>query len=356
MTNAGKIKVLIVDDSLVTRKLYAHLLESSPDFELVGEAADGVQAVAMVERLRPDVVSMDIQMPLLNGIEATKRIMELCPVPVVIVSSLYQPGETQLAMEVLAAGAVALIPKPNGPGNVDYQKNAFHYLRTLKAMAEVKVVRRKARIIASSEPTYAPHKTSAPANDGKVKMVVIGASAGGPEGVRTIVSSLPAGFTLPVAIVQHIDVNFARGYAQWLATYAKIPVEMVNYDVQLKPGHIYLSIKPQHLVVKSPGTIGLSDHPADNGLKPSVASLFKSAGDVFGSQLIAVLLSGMGRDGAAEMLRLKQLGATNIIQDEQSCLVFGMPGEAARLNAHHFALAPEKIAPFITNLINKTKA
>ncbi len=352
MTAREKIKVLVVDDSLVTRRLFSHLIESSDEFEFAGEAKDGLQAIEMVKQLSPDVVSMDIEMPGLDGIEATKRIMEVCPVPVVIVSSLYQPGETQLAMEVLAAGAVEIIPKPVGPGSPDYQKRALHYLRTLRAMSEVKVVRRKATIASTLNAQF-PAQASMPPAGRKFGLVVVGASAGGPEGVRTIVASLPADINFPMAIVQHIDINFAQGYAHWLASHSKVPVVMVTGDLPLKPGRIYLSIRPQHLVIKNHNTIGLIDHPADNGLKPSVASLFRSAGEVFQDQLIAVLLSGMGRDGAAEMLRLKQIGAFNIIQDEQSCLVFGMPGEAAKLGANHVALSPEKISSHILKLTNK---
>ena len=349
MTPTGKIRVLLVDDSLVTRRLFAHLLGSVPDFELVGEAGDGEQAIAMVDKLRPDVVSMDIEMPRINGIEATRQIMEKFPVPVVIVSSLYSPGETGLAMEVLAAGAVAVIPKPAGPGNADHQKHAAQYLRTMRAMAGVKVVRRKAKSIALPDQSGTDDQQALP--KGNYGLVVIGASAGGPEVVRKILNQLPADFPLPVAIVQHIDSNFALGFAQWLASTAKIRIEMLTGDAPLKPGHVYLSIRPLHLVVKSLHTIGLSDHDAVNGLKPSVASLFKSAGEVFGGRLIAVMLSGMGSDGAAEMYQLRQLGAYNIIQDEPSCLVYGMPGEAARLGAHHVALPPDKIASHIMNLV-----
>ncbi|MBK9290490.1 MAG: chemotaxis-specific protein-glutamate methyltransferase CheB [Bacteroidetes bacterium] len=355
MNSNRKIRVLIVDDSHVTRRLFAHLIANSPQMEVVGEASDGEQALAMVSRLQPDVVSMDIEMPHLNGIEATRHIMAHTPVPVVIVSSLYNPGETRLAMEVLAAGAVAVIPKPSGPGSADYEKLAATYLRTLKVMSEVRVVRRKATspLVQPAQNQELPKSVNSTMH---YSLVVIGASAGGPEGVKRIVSDLPADFPLPVAIVQHIDINFAEGYAQWLAAASKNKIVMVTGDVPMRAGSVYISIRPQHLVVKSREIIGLSDHHPDNGLKPSVDALFRSAREVFGSQLVAVLLSGMGKDGAHEMLRLKQLGAFNIIQDEQSCLVFGMPGEAARLNAHHVAIPPSEIVPQILKTIKHNKS
>ncbi|WP_333596125.1 chemotaxis-specific protein-glutamate methyltransferase CheB [Schleiferia thermophila] len=346
-----KIRILLADDSLVPRKLYRHFLEADGDFDVVGEAVNGEEAVNMAELLNPDVISMDIEMPKMNGIEATKKIMESFAKPVVIVSSLYQPGNVQLSMECLAAGAVAIIPKPPGPGHPEYQKLSLQYTRTLKTMAEVKVVRRKQTISMQSIRTQPQQNTTVTKSVNPYEILVIGASAGGPGSLKKILSELSQKITIPIAIVQHIDNNFAEGFAQWISTFSKLPVEKVRGDMPLLPGRVYLSVLPKHLVIKSKNKIGLCNGISESEIIPSVDKLFTSANKIFGANTIAVLLSGMGWDGAFALKQLKEVGAYTIIQDESSCLVFGMPGEAAKLNAHIDSIPPEQIAWKINSLL-----
>jgi two-component system chemotaxis response regulator CheB len=357
MSEKSTIRVLIVDDSIVVRNLLAWIIEREPGMTVAGIARDGEEAVRQAALLNPDVVSMDIEMPQMNGIEATKRLMEQSPVPIVIASSRYKPGETALSMEVLAAGAVAIVEKPAGPGHLDHERQSRHYIRTLRAMAGVKVIRRR-QLAKQPEVSFQGNLNAklSSAKEGTYRILVIGASAGGPEGVQIILKRLPPNFPLPLAVVQHIDLRFAEGYCHWLAETTGKEIQIVSARTEMLPGKVYLTAMPRHLVIVSRDHIGISDELPAGGHKPAVARLFSSAYEVFGGDVIAVLLSGMGRDGAAELKQLRDAGAYTIIQDEQSCLVFGMPGEAAKLNAHMHALPPHSIADLILKLVKNYSA
>lgn len=350
-----KIKVLIADDSLVNQNLLKGLITGDSRFELVAIANNGSQAIEYVSRYRPDVVSMDIQMPVMSGIEATSKIMQNDPVPIVIVSSFYQPSEIEMAMKVLEAGAVTIISKPFGPGHPKFNQNARQYLNMLKSMSQVKVVRRKSSAYLQ-QTTFTPSniassKTTPPASD--FKILVIGASAGGPEGLKTILSGIPSDFALPVLIVQHIDAHFAEGFCAWLNTFSTLPVQIGVNGNAMVAGNVYLPPGDKHLFVKSEGVIGVSDDPPVKGLKPAVTILFKSVAEIYGKLTLAILLSGMGKDGAAELKMLRDLGAYTIAQNEQSCLVFGMPGEASKIGAACKMLSPAEMIKEITDLVKK---
>ncbi len=347
-----KIRVLVVDDSWVSQKLYRKILLDDGRFELLPIAANGRQAIEFVEEYHPDVVSMDVNMPVMDGIQATRLIMQVSPVPIVIVSSLYNPSEQEMAMEVLEAGAVSIMPKPNGPGHPAHLSTSRRYLNLLKSMSEVKVVRR--RLYHKKEvplPVAVDHIVMPRHNHQKgYKILVIGASAGGPESVKTILSALTPAFPLPVMIVQHIDPHFTEGFRLWLQSYSGIPVMLADSNQSLLPGHAYLAPGSKHLIIKHEGMATLSDAPPEKGHKPSVAHLFRSAGLVYGDNTIAVILSGMGSDGAAALKVLRDLGALTFAQNESSCLVYGMPGEAVRMGAASGILPPQDIVMEIMNI------
>ncbi|MEI8084763.1 MAG: chemotaxis-specific protein-glutamate methyltransferase CheB [Paludibacter sp.] len=348
-----KIKVLIVEDSLVAQKLLKTLVMSDERFELVGVAENGKQACEFVLKHKPDVVSMDILMPIMDGVEATRKIMQETPIPIVIVSSYYQSSEVETAMRVLQAGAVSIIPRPYGPGHSKYEQSTRQYLNTLKMMSEISVVKRR------KEETLKPIQkvenitkncTNAP-NNQEFKVLAIGASAGGPEGLSTILSGLPINFPVPVFIVQHIDGNFADGFAVWLNSSTQLPVSIAVNGEKALAGHVYLPPGNQHLTVNKDGNINTTKDGLVNGSRPSVDVLFNSIAEVYGKKSLAVLLSGMGKDGAAELKKLFDLGAFTIAQDENSCLVYGMPGEAAKMGGVCKLLSPEKILQEINCLI-----
>jgi len=353
MMKNGKIRVLIVEDTMVVQRFLKTLVLSDERFKLVGIAENGKQACEMIEKLAPDVVSMDIMMPVMDGVEATRTIMQEYPVPIVIVSSFYESSEVDMAIKVLEAGAVMILPRPHGPGHPKHLRSALKYLNSLQLMSEVKVVRRIKIETAKTQQVIKktillPNEDSARPN---YQALAIGASAGGPEGLTAILSGLPANFPLPVFIVQHIDSHFAEGFAVWLNTSSRIPVTIAINGEKILPGHAYLPSKDHHLTVNSNGTISLTRELSERSLRPSVDVLFRSIGQVFGKNSIAVLLSGMGKDGTVELKNLFDLGAFTIAQDEMSCLVYGMPGEAVRIGAVCKIIPSKEIASEIINLL-----
>jgi two-component system chemotaxis response regulator CheB len=351
--NDLKIKVLIVEDSYVAQKLLKILVQSDERFELVGVAENGKQACEFVKEYKPDVVSMDILMPIMDGVEATRQIMQESPIPIVIVSSYYQSSELEMAMRVLQAGAVSIIPRPYGPGHSKFEQSKRQYLNTLKIMSEISVVkRRKEERLKPLENQIIDTPSVLNKTDKQdFKVLAIGASAGGPEGLVTILSGLPANFPVPVFIVQHIDGNFAEGFAVWLNSSTSLTVRIALNGEKALAGHVYLPPGNQHLIVNSDGRISTTKDGLINSSRPSVDVLFKSIAEVYGKNSLAVLLSGMGKDGAAELKNLFDLGAITIAQSESSCLVFGMPGEAAKIGAVCKLLSPENIVKEINCLI-----
>ena len=350
----AKIKVLIVEDTLVVQKLLGGLIKNDDRFELIGIAVNGKEAIDFVKKHKPDVVSMDILMPLMDGVEATRLIMQENPIPIVIISGLYQSSEIEMAIKVMGVGAVAILPRPFGPGHSKYEQSARQYLNMLKLMSEVKVVKRKKdiSIISQKNPITDIAVGFKHTGDQTFQVLAIGASAGGPEGIRTILSGLPPDFPLPVFIVQHIDIHFAEGFALWLNTFSKIPVSIAINNENILPGHVYLPPSDQNIRVNQNKTIMTSKDKTNIGIRPSVDALFESIANVYGKNSIAVILSGMGKDGAIELKKLCDLGAYTIAQDETSCLVYGMPGEAVKIGAACKVLSPENITKEICNLIN----
>lgn len=347
-----KIRVMIVDDSRVSRKLYQSILAAYPEFEICCFASNGKEAVEMAASFKPDVISMDIEMPVMNGLDATRIIMQEHPMPIVIVSSLYRTDEIQLAMRVLEAGAVGIIVKPYGPGNPSHEKEAKSYARMIRTMSEVKVVRRRSfgNKSSSESVTVDPSQQK---NPQRAELVVIGASAGGPEAVKTVISAFDRNFQLPVLIVQHIDPHFAEGYCQWLSGHTSMLIKIASENEVLSPGTVYLSAGGKHLKVLGKNRVGSVDGVAINGHKPSVELLFDSARDHYGGNLIAIMLSGMGNDGAAAMKRLFDSGALCLVQNAASCLVFGMPGEAIKLGAASNVLHPAEISNEVLKNLKK---
>ncbi len=349
--NEHKVRVLIVDDSQVTRSLFTGILERDDRFELVGVAFNGKQAIEYVAAYKPDVVSMDIEMPVMDGIRATQHIMAHHPVPILIVSSLYRPERAELAMEVLEAGALSIIPKPQGPGHPRFEHNVRQYLQMLRILSEVKVIRRKPRLPHPEKAAY-KRPVAAPKGEGEekqftardYKVLLIGASAGGPDAIKTIISRLPKQFPLPILLVQHIDPHFAEAYRSWVQSFSAMEVKFATTDQVLLPGSVYMPPGDLHLVFAAQDMATLSPAPPVRGHRPCISMLFQSARDVYGDQVIAVLLSGMGADGAFEMKQLRDGGALTIAQEETSCLVFGMPREAIRYGGATKVLTPSQIA------------
>lgn len=341
-----QIKVLVVDDSPVARELLVHILSSDPKIQIIGTANNGEDAIAATKQLSPDVITMDIHMPKMDGYEATRKIMEIHPVPIVIVTGSANAKEVSMAMHVIEAGALAVVQKPRGSGHPDYQADISRFIQTVKLMSEVKVVRRRA---------FPERKTLHPPEvklerTSEIQLVAIGASTGGPPVLQTILSRLPKNFPVPVLVVQHMAAGFMQGFVEWLNQTSSLPVHVATHGEYILSGHIYFAPDGFQMKVDKGRRISLARDENDNGLCPSVSYLFRSVAEVFGKNAIGILLTGMGKDGAEELRFMKEKGAITMAQDKESSVVHGMPGEAINLDAVMYVLPPEKIAAALINL------
>lgn len=338
------IRVLIVEDSPVEQALLVHILGSDPQLQVAGVAGDGEKAVAAIKKLKPDLVTMDIHMPRLNGFETTRRLMEETPLPIVIVSGSFSSSDIDKTFRALEAGALTVVRKPHGIGHPHYDEDARELIKTVKTMSEVKVVRRwpKAR---SAEPP--PPLPTTLRQHAEIRAVAIGASTGGPSVIQTILTGLPRNFAAPVFIVQHITSGFIHGFVTWLTATTGFTAKVATHGESPQPGRAYFAPDGCHMAVGSDGRIAITRDAPDNGLRPSVSRLFRSVGEVFGNNCVAVLLTGMGKDGAEELKALRSRGAITIVQDRESSVVFGMPGEALKLDAADYIFSPQRIATFL---------
>ena len=343
------IKVLIVDDSRVQQEFLAHILTSDPDIEIVGFAGSGDEAIEKTRLKKPDIITMDIHMPGMDGYEATRAIMETVPVPIVIVSSSLKAKEVAGTFKSLEAGALAVVYTPPGMEDPDFLRARKELIRIVRLMSEVKVIRRFPRVIRKSQITESVEWTKV--KDRKpMKIIAIGASTGGPMALQTIFSRLPGDLPVPVLVVQHIAKGFIKGFKEWLASSSSVNIKIAEDNEPLEAATIYLAPDDYHMELSSDFKIKLNDLPPENGLRPSVNYLFRSVAKHAGSEASGILLTGMGKDGAEGLKTMKEIGASTFIQNQESSVVFGMPGEALRIGAADQALPPEAIAEVLVKL------
>jgi two-component system chemotaxis response regulator CheB len=356
------INVLVVEDSPVVRDYLVFVLETDPEIRVVATAADGVEALARVTGHRPDVILMDIHLPGIDGLEATRRIMATQPVPIVACTASTRFGEVHTAMRALEAGALAVLKKPRGLDDPAAGAEAAAIIDTLKLMAEVKLVRRwhPARGAAVAPPAAAGTAPPAAAATAPLAVgtqdaavVAIGASTGGPPVLRQILSGLSPAFPVPILLVQHIATGFTTGFAEWLGAGCGLPVHVARGGELPLPGHVYVAPDDRHLCVGTGGELQTTRDEPHNGLRPSVGVLFRAVAERFGRRAVGVLLTGMGRDGADELRLMADRGALTIAQDQASSVVFGMPAEAIRLGAARFVFAPDRIAEALTSAVRR---
>jgi two-component system chemotaxis response regulator CheB len=347
----AKIKVLVVEDSPVVRELLVHILGTDPDIQVIGTVNNGEEALQAVKREKPDVITMDFHMPKMNGLDATRRIMETCPTPIVIISGSSARNEVAAAFRVLEAGALALVEKPTGIGGAGHETAAKTLVQTVKLMSEVKVVKRWPRKQAAVPAAPTRSEVEMKTAPTEVKLVVIGASTGGPIVLKTILSGLPRDFSVPILMVQHIAPGFTEGLVEWLTQSSGFPVHVATHGKYLLPGHAYVAPDGFQAKLEHGGRVALSSDEPENGHRPSVSCLFRSVATVLGRNAIGVLLTGMGKDGSEELKVMKEKGAVTIAQDQDSSVVHGMPGEAINLDAATYVLSPDKIAAALGSLV-----
>jgi two-component system chemotaxis response regulator CheB len=346
------IRVLVVEDSPTVRELLIQILCSDPAIEIVGTAETGEEALEAVGRTRPDIITMDVHMPRMNGFDATRRIMETHPTPIVIVSGAADATDTAKAFRAIESGALAVLRKPAGAGHPEHEQSTAELVSTVKLMSEVKVVRRWPRCRQTEAVPLAPlcGEIRLQATQSQARIVAIGASTGGPPVLQTILAALPRNFPMPVLIVQHIAAGFTQGLVEWLAQSSSLPVHVPIDGQSVLSGNVYVAPDGLHMAVGADGHVQLRSDEPENGLRPSVACLFRSVAKTYGSSAVGVLLTGMGKDGAWELKLMKDQGAVTIAQDRETSVVHGMPGEAIRLGGATYVLSPEKILLALTSL------
>ncbi|BAL90465.1 putative response regulator receiver modulated methylesterase CheB [Actinoplanes missouriensis 431] len=347
------IRVLIVEDSLTMRHHLREALAPDPELQVVGEAVDGERAVELAGRLRPDVITMDMMLPGISGLDATEHIMAEHPTPILVVSSADRQ-ELFSTYNALAAGAVDVLEKPRGD---DSDADWGQRLRTtLRMVSRIRVITHpRARLggRARPAPVAVTSASTAPAAAAALSVVAIGASTGGPGALTTLIRELPPNFGTPVLVVQHIAASeqFAVAFSDWLAgqTGRNVRYATDGTPISRIGGQVLLAPPDRHLYVRDK-LLRLSDGPPRHSCRPAVDVLFESVAAEFGSTAAGCLLTGMGRDGAAGLLQMRNRGAITFAQDEGSCVVYGMPREAALIGAAVHVLPPGRMAARLAEL------
>jgi two-component system, chemotaxis family, protein-glutamate methylesterase/glutaminase len=344
-----KIGVVVVDDSPTVREFLVFLLNSDPEIQVVGVADNGKQALEIVNRKKPDIIIMDVNMPGMNGFEAAREIMQTQPTPIIMVSGSHDSEEVSAVFNAREAGALILLARPGNSDRPEDRLDVENLIRIVKAFAEVKVVKRWARRASTTATSALSTDLGRPPQP--IQVVAIGASTGGPMALRTVFSGLRKVLPVPVVIVQHMAYGFTEGFAEWLSREAGIPVRLACRGERIQSGQTYVAPDGFHMLIGPGGHIRLDGSGPVDGLRPSVARLFESVADVYGNRTLGILLTGMGTDGAAELKRMNSLGAITIAQDEQSSIVHGMPGEAIRIGAASYVLSLTEIPAAMERLL-----
>lgn len=360
----SKVKVLIVDDAALMRKLLTEILSSSPKIEVVGTAADPFIARDKIKQLNPDVITLDVEMPRMDGITFLKNLMRLRPTPVVMISTLTEDG-ADITLEALESGAIDYIPKPKTDFEHSISDYAKDIIEKVLVASTVNVHNIEKRIATVEKMKVTPKLTADAVLQSRStkaflnttdKFIAIGASTGGTEAVKEVLMALPS--DVPgIVIAQHIPGTFSTSFARRLNEHSNLSVREARDGDQILPGHVYLAPGDKHLIIKLTGAkyvCRLSDGPEVNRHKPSVDVLFRSVAQSAGPNAMGIMLTGMGADGAQGMLEMKQAGAFNIAQDEKTCVVWGMPGAAVKLGAVHQEFPLDSVAREILKFSSKS--
>lgn len=357
MAEQKKIRVVVVDDSALVRQLLSEILNSDPLIEVVATAADPYQAREKIKKYNPDVLTLDVEMPRMDGVTFLRNLMRLRPMPVVMVSTLTERG-AQVTLEALELGAFDFVAKPKLDLSTTITDYADEICEKVKAAADVpaSMLEKKSNLHVEAKLTadavlakQAPPKMQLKTTE---KIIAIGASTGGTEAIKDVLSALPV--DVPgIVITQHIPVTFSAAFAQRVNGLAVIEVKEAEDGEQILPGHAYIAPGNMHLLVERSGAryyCKLNDGPPVSRHKPSVDVLFRSVAQNVGPNAIGIMLTGMGDDGAQGMLEMKDAGAMNLVQDEKSSVVWGMPGSAVKVGAAERQFPLNKIAEEIINL------
>lgn len=323
MSPSSRIRVLVVDDSVFVRQALVRMLATEPDIEVVGQAKDGVEGLEMAQALNPDVITLDVNMPRLGGLETLERLMPIRRVPVLLMSSATQEG-AEVTLRGLELGALDFVDKSRAQGQMNLLSLAEEVRSKVRALASSVVAR-------GEHPTEATPPETPDAHEGRAELVAIGASTGGPSALQHIIPRLPAGFAATVLVVQHIPVGFTHSLAERLASRSAIPVREAKHGEFLPPGEALIAPAGLHLRVERRGRasrILLSEEPKESLHRPSVDELLASVAHSHGRRALGIVLTGMGQDGAAGLLKLRKAGGRTLAESPETAVIYGMPKAA----------------------------
>lgn len=345
------LRVLVADDSAIVRDFLKDIIDDEPDMLVVGTAGNGEETVREVQRLKPDLVTMDVIMPRLDGVAATRQIMATQPTPIAIVTNSPVGPEAPTTFNAVAAGAVDVLQKPSRSDFTQSPALRDAFVRKLRNVGYVGVVGIRQRLDGESRESSNP-----PARGGvqttlplKASIIAIGCSTGGPPAVRSVLSLMDPEKSPPVVLVQHMSPDFLVSFASWLDGVCPLKVQLATHGAPLRPGHVYVSPGDKHLTA-SLRNVALNDGPPVHFQKPAADVLLSSVAKSHGDSAIGIVLTGMGRDGASGLLEMHDRGSCTITQDETSSLVYGMPRVAAEIGASRIAASPAHIARLIAHV------
>ncbi|MBM6583162.1 chemotaxis-specific protein-glutamate methyltransferase CheB [Microvirga sp. BT689] len=344
------VRVMVVEDSLVVRQLLVHIIASDPRLVVAAAVSSAEEALREIGRVRPDVISMDIRLPGMDGLEATRKIMSEQPTPIVVIADSIEDSSLKISMNALRAGALTVVEKPVGLSSAGYAAIASTICTQLYIMSQVPVVRqrsfapwREAQVswAPRREPEWSPARPS---------IMGIAASTGGPPALARVLSALPRDFPLPILLVQHMGAAFMEGFASWLNGLVPLEVRLAQDREIPTPGRVYVAPGDRHLLLSPAGTLTMSAEPPFGNQRPSATLLFQSMARSAGRRSLGVILTGMGEDGAQGLVEMRQAGGYAVAEDESTAVVYGMPAAAVRLGGVSVSLPLDLIAPRILRL------
>ncbi|MFA6972139.1 MAG: chemotaxis-specific protein-glutamate methyltransferase CheB [Gallionella sp.] len=337
------IRVLLVDDSVLTLAILKRMLANTPEIQVVGTAANGQEALNIIPNLQPDVICTDLHMPVMGGLEFIRAVMEKFPRPILVLSISVQKEQIANIFQLLEAGAIDVMAKPLGKVGMDYALDGRELIGKIKILAGVVIIRKHHR-----EHDAPPFTNNLPLIKAiPLRMIGIGASTGGPQAFQEILTHLPGNLPVPVICVQHISEEFMQGLVDWLSPQCQLKIMTAETGIEPQPGTVYFPRGGSHLIVDSQGRLECTNAPIYDGHRPSISVTFNSLAQYYGRESAGVLLTGMGRDGVEGMLAIAHAGGVTIAQDEESCIVFGMPKEAVALGVVQHILPLDQIAPML---------
>ncbi|MGO4388991.1 chemotaxis-specific protein-glutamate methyltransferase CheB [Microvirga sp. 2YAF29] len=348
-SSQSRVRVMVVEDSLVVRQLLVHIISRDPRLTVAAAVESAEEALQEIDRVQPDVISMDIRLPGMDGLEATRRIMTERPTPIVVIADSIEDSSLKISMNALRAGALTVVEKPVGVSSAGYAGIAETICTQLYIMSQVPVVRQRSFAWRSVAPASVFSRESE-TDLSRPSIMGIAASTGGPPALAKVLGSLPADFPLPILLVQHMGAPFMEGFASWLNGLMPLDVRLAQDQEIPVGGRVYVAPGDRHLMLSPAGTLRVSGEPPIGNQRPSATALFRSMAKTAGRRGLGVILTGMGEDGAKGLVELRQAGGYTLAEDETTAVVYGMPAAAQRMGGARISLPLDLIAPRILRL------